>query len=183
MTTVDYIPSYSQPYVAINLTSGYATNYEIIAGFAAINTSRSGVSDIPANSTNLDIHTYGSTNSTKIYSRYDYRIIQARPGDTLAITGRIKAGGYIEFCEFWIWLGSSWFRFDYESANVSGTKDYFVNLALDDSPRVVGGVTLRIIPEGTTISPGNYALGVACSYYTLGSSSYRSWKSFSLEIY
>jgi len=183
VTNVSYIPLYSQPYVAINLTSGYATNYEIIAGFAAINTSRSGVSDIPANSTNLDIHTYGSTNSTKIYSRYDYRIIQARPGDTLTITGRIKAGGYTEYCEFWIWLGSSWFRFDYKSASVSGTKDFIVNLALDDSPRVVGGVTLRIIPEGTTISPGNYALGVTCSYGSVGSASYRSWRSFSLEIY
>lgn len=208
---VSYIPTYSQPYVAINFSdfyyqapepsgppnpanpttanygyggtlytsSTYATNYEIISGFAAINTSRVGVSEIPANSTNLDIHTYGSTSSTKIYSRYDSRIIQARPGDTLTITGRIKAGGYTEFCEFWIWLGSSWFRFHSESRNVSGTETFYINLALDDRLLPTG----RIIPQGTTISPGNYALGVACSYWSLGSASYRSWKSFSLEIY
>lgn len=107
------------------LNSNYAINYEIIAGFAAINTSRVGVSDIPANSTNLNIHTYGSTNSTTINSRYDSRIIQAKPGDTLTITGRIKAAGYTEYCEFWIWLGSSWFRFHNERRNVSGTEDFF----------------------------------------------------------
>lgn len=168
---------------ALMLTSTYATNYEIIAGFAAINTSRVGVSDIPANSTNLDIHTYGTTNSSTINSRYDSRIIQAKPGDTLTITGRIKAGGYTEYCEFWIWLGSSWFRFDYEQRSVSGTEDFVVDLVLDDSTRLVDNSIVRIIPEGTTISPGNYALGVACSYYTLGASTYRSWKSFSLEIY
>jgi hypothetical protein len=61
-------------------------------------------------------------------------------------------------------------------------KIFFLNLTLDDS-LLSNGDGQRIIPQGTTISPGNYALGVACSYYSLGATSYRSWKSFSLEIY
>jgi hypothetical protein len=93
-------------------------------------------------------------------------IIQAKPGDVLKLIGRINTSStYLEHCEFWVWLGS-WERFAAPNASFSGDEDFEVNY---------------IIPPTTTA--GNYTLAVACSYNTLGSSSFRSWKAYSLEVW
>jgi hypothetical protein len=186
VTNAGYIPSYSQPYVAINFSDFYyqapppsgppippnptgnkgtsgglgSTGFEIITGLYANNTTRT------EGTTSFDNRgTAGRGSSNNV--AYMNLIIQAKPGDVLNLIGRINAGGtYKEYCEFWVWLGSTWSRFSSPVATFSGNRDFSVNYT---------------IPLSTVA--GNYALAVARSYYTLGSSSYRSWKSYSLEIY
>jgi hypothetical protein len=185
VTNVGYIPSYSQPYVAINFSDFYYqappssgpptpvassipgasgglgnTGYEIITGLYANNTTRT------EGTTSFDNRgTAGRGSSNNV--AYMNLIIQAKPGDVLNLIGRINTSGtYREYCEFWVWLGSSWSRFSSPVATFIGNRDFSVNYT---------------IPLSTVA--GNYALAVACSYYNLGSSSYRSWKSYSLHVW
>ena len=182
---VSYIPTYSQPYTEIKFSDFYYqapvsgppnppnqtankgvsgglgnTGLEIITGLYANNTTRT------EGTTSFDNRgTAGRGSSNNV--AYMNLIIQAKPGDVLNLIGRINAGGnYKEYCEFWVWLGSSWSRFTAPNATFSGNKDFSVNYTID-----------------INTPPGNYALAVACSYYSLGSSSYRSWKSYSLEVW
>lgn len=184
VTDVNYIPSYSQPYVTISLSDFYYqapstdppapvassipgaagglgnTSYEIITGLYANNTTRT---EGTTSFDNRGIAGLGTSNNVS----YPNLIIQAKPGDTLNLIGRIRTNGtYTEFCEFWVWYGGSWTRFAGPSASFSGDRDFSVNYT---------------IPTGT--SAGNYALAVACSYSTIESTSYRSWKSYSLHVW
>ena len=183
---VSYIPTYSQPYTEIKFSDFYYqepvssgppnppnespnrgvsgglgnnTGYEIITGLYANNTSRT------EGTTSFDNRGATGRNSSNNVA-YMNLIIQAKPGDVLNLIGRINTNGsWLEFCEFWVWLGS-WSRFTAPSATFSGNKDFSVNYT---------------IPLNT--DAGNYALAVACSYGSLGSSSFRSWKSYSLEVW
>lgn len=135
------------------------TGYEIITGLYANNTSRT------EGTTSFDNRGATGRNSGNNVA-YMNLIIQAKPGDVLNLIGRINTSGtYNEYCEFWVWLGS-WSRFTSPNASFSGNRDFSVNYT---------------IPSSTPA--GNYALAVACSYSSLGSSSYRSWKSYSLEVW
>lgn len=182
---VSYIPTYSQPYTEIKFSDFYYqapvtsgppnppnqtenkgvsgglgnTGLEIITGLYANNTSRT------EGTTSFDNRGVAGLNSSNNVA-YMNLIIQAKPGDVLNLIGRINTNGnYNEYCEFWIWLGS-WSRFIAPNAIFSGTRDFSVNYT---------------IPSNTPA--GNYALAVACSYSSLGSSSYRSWKAYSLEVW
>jgi len=136
------------------------TGYEIITGLYANNTTRS---EGTTSFDNRGATGRGSSNNVS----YSNLIIQAKPGDTLNLIGRINTSGYYkEYCEFWVWLGGSWSRFTAPNASFSGNRDFSVNYT---------------IPSST--SAGNYALAVACSYYNLGASTYRSWKSYSLHVW
>ena len=185
VTNVGYIPSYSQPYVAINFSDFYYqapppsgpptpvassipgasgglgnTSLEIITGLYANNTTRT---EGTTSFDNRGTAGRGSSNNVP----YPNLIIQAKPGDVLNLIGRINTSGtYREYCEFWVWLGGSWSRFSSPVASFLGNRDFSVNYT---------------IPLSTVA--GNYALAVACSYYNLGSSSYRSWKSYSLHVW
>jgi hypothetical protein len=135
------------------------TTYEIITGLYANNTTRS------EGTTNFDNRGAGGRGSSPDV-KYANLIIQAKPGDVLNLIGRINtSGSYNEYCEFWVWLGS-WSRFTAPNATFSGNRDFSVNYT---------------IPSNTLA--GNYALAVACSYSTLGSTSFRSWKSYSLHVW
>ena len=136
-----------------------STYYEIITGLYANNTSRT------EGTTSFDNRGAAGRNSSNNVA-YMNLIIQAKPGDVLNLIGRINTSGtYREYCEFWVWLGS-WSRFTSPNASFRGNKDFSVNYT---------------IPSNTVA--GNYALAVACSYSSVGSSSYRSWKSYSLEVW
>ena len=136
------------------------TSYEIVTGLYANNTTRS---EGTTTFDNRGQYGLGSSNNV-VFSNI---IIQAKPGDTLYLVGRLRTSGtYLEYCEFWYWYGSSWVRFSSPSASFSGDRDFGVNLTLPN-----------------TLSAGNYAIAVACSYSSLGSSSYRSWKSYSLHVW
>jgi hypothetical protein len=182
---VSYIPTHSQPYTTIKFSDFYYqapvtsgppnppnqtenkgvsgalgnTGYEIITGLYANNTSRT------EGTTSFDNRgTAGRSSSNNV--AYMNLIIQAKPGDVLNLIGRINtSGNYNEYCEFWVWLGS-WSRFTAPNATFTGNKDFSVNYT---------------IPSNT--AAGNYALAVACSYSSVGASSYRSWKSYSLEVW
>ena len=78
----------------------------------------------------------------------------------------ITLSSVLVFCEFWVWLGSSWSRFASPSASFLGNRDFSVNYT---------------IPSNTVA--GNYALAVACSYSSVVATTYRSWKSYSLEVW
>jgi len=135
------------------------TSYEIITGLYANNTTRS---EGTTTFDNRGAGGRGSSNDVK----YANLIIQAKPGDTLNLIGRINtSGSYNEYCEFWVWYGS-WVRFTAPNATFSGNRDFNVNYTIPSN-----------------ISAGNYALAVACSYSTVGSTSYRSWKSYSLHVW
>ena len=136
------------------------TSYEIVRGLYANNLTRSeGTTFIgDRNGTNR-----GSSNDVK----YANKIIQAKPGDTLKLISRLQTSGtYKEFAEFWVWLGGSWYRFASPNATFYGDRDF---------------TEYYTIPSSTP--PGNYALAVACSYSTLGATTYRSWKSYSLHVW
>ena len=136
------------------------TGYEIITGLYANNTTRS------EGTTSFDNRGAGGLGSSNNVS-YPNLIIQAKPGDILNLIGRINTSGtYNEYCEFWVWLGGSWSRFTAPNASFLGNRDFSVNYT---------------IPSST--SAGNYALAVACSYNSLGASTYRSWKSYSLHVW
>ena len=136
------------------------TGYEIVRGLYANNTTRS------EGTTSFD-HRNGTNRGSSNDVKYANLIIQAKPGDTLNLISRLQTGGnYREYAEFWVWLGGSWSRFTAPNATFSGNRDFNVNYT---------------IPSNT--SAGNYALAVACSYNSLGSSSYRSWKSYSLHVW
>ena len=139
---------------------GNNTGYEIITGLYANNTSRT---EGTTSFDNRGVAGTGSSNNVK----YQSLIIQAKPGDVLNLIGRIYTSGtYTEFCEFWVWLGSSWSRFTSPNASFGGNRDFSVNYT---------------IPSNTVA--GNYALAVACSYSSVGATTYRSWKSYSLEVW
>lgn len=139
---------------------GSTTNYEIITGLYANNTTRS---EGTTTFDNRGATGRGSSNNVS----YPNLIIQARPGDVINLIGRINTdGNYREYCEFWVWLEGSWSRFASPVAQFYGNRDFSVYYT---------------IPDNTI--PGNYNFAVACSYYTLGSSNYRSWKSYSLHVW
>ena len=183
---VSYIPTYSQPYTTISFSDFYYqapvtsgppnppnqtthpgasgglgnSGYEIITGMYANNTSRT---EGTTSFDNRGAGGRGSSNNVK----YQSLIIQAKPGDVLNLIGRINTSGtYNEYCEFWVWLGSSWSRFASPNASFYGNRDFSVNYT---------------IPSNTVA--GNYALAVACSYSSVGATTYRSWKSYSLEVW
>jgi len=136
------------------------TSYEIVTGLYANNTTRS---EGTTTFDNRGAYGLGSSNNLT----FSNIIIQAKPGDTLYLVGRLRTGSaYTEFCEFWYWFGSSWVMFEYPSANFAGDRDFGVYLTIPSN-----------------LSAGNYAIAVACSYSTVGSSSYRSWKSYSLHVW
>lgn len=136
------------------------TSYEIVRGLYANNTTRS------EGTTSFDNRSAAARGTSNNVS-YPNLIIQAKPGDTLNLISRLQTSGtYREYAEFWVWLGGSWSRFASPNATFNGNRDFSVNYT---------------IPSNT--SAGNYALAVACSYNSLGSSSYRSWKSYSLHVW
>lgn len=136
------------------------TNYEIVRGLSANNLTRSDGTTNFDNSYDTDL---GSSNDVK----YPNLIIQAKPGDQLHLVALLKTSGtYKEFAEFWVWIDGSWSRFDYSYATFYSNR--FFN-------------AYYTIPSNTLA--GNYALAVACSYYTLGATTYRSWKSYSLHVW
>lgn len=136
------------------------TTYEIITGLYANNTTRT------EGTTSFDNRGIGGLGTSNNVS-YPNLIIQAKPGDVLNLIGRIRTSGtYLEYCEFWVWFGVSWTRFAGPGASFYGDRDFSVNYT---------------IPTGT--SAGNYALAVASSYNTIESTSYRSWKSYSLHVW
>lgn len=136
------------------------TSYEIVRGLYANNITRS------EGTTSFD-HRNGSGRGSSNDVTYANIIIQAKPGDTLNLISRLQtSGSYTEYSEFWVWLGGGWSRFTAPSATFSGDRDFSVNYT---------------IPINT--SAGNYALAVACSYSSLGATSYRSWKSYSLHVW
>jgi len=182
---VSYIPTYSQPYTTISFSDFYYqapvtsgppnppnqtankgvsgglgnTGYEIITGLYANNTTRT------EGTTSFDNRGAGGRGSSNNVA-YMNLIIQAKPGDVLNLIGRINtSGNYTEYCEFWVWLGS-WSRFTAPVASFLGNRDFSVNYT---------------IPSNTVA--GNYALAVASSYSSVGSTYYRSWKSYSLEVW
>ena len=182
---VSYIPTHSQPYTAISFSDFYYqvpvssgppnppnqtpnkgtsgglgnTGYEIITGLYANNTSRT---EGTTSFDNRGVAGRGSSNNVA----YMNLIIQAKPGDVLNLIGRINTSGtYNEYCEFWVWLGSSWSRFTSPNASFGGNRDFNVNYT---------------IPSNTVA--GNYALAVACSR-GIGRTRRRSWKSYSLEVW
>lgn len=136
------------------------TSYEIVRGLYANNLTRSDGTTSFDERYATDI---GSSNDVK----YPNIIIQAKPGDTLNLISLLyTTGNYKEYSEFWVWLGSSWSIFASPYETFSGPYLFDVNYT---------------IPSDTPA--GNYALAVACSYYNLGSSTYRSWKSYSLHVW
>ena len=136
------------------------TGYEIVRGLYANNTTRS------EGTTSFD-HRNGTNRGSGNDVKYANLIIQAKPGDTLNLISRLQTGGnYREYAEFWVWLGGSWSRFAAPNATFNGNRDFSVNYT---------------IPSNT--SAGNYALAVACSYNSVGSSTFRSWKSYSLHVW
>jgi alpha-tubulin suppressor-like RCC1 family protein len=143
---------------------GFTTG-EIITGMYADNTSRI---EGKTRFDNRGETKRGSINDVK----YEYEIIQAKPGDVLNLIGRINTNiTFKEYCEFWVWLpngnGNSWSRFASQYASFSGDKDFSVDYT---------------IPSDTVA--GKYALAVACSHSSSeGSTRYRSWKSYSLEVW
>ena len=182
---VSYIPTYFQPYTEIKFSDFYYqepvssgppnppnqtvnkgvsgglgnTGFEIITGLYANNTSRT------EGTTSFD-NRGGAGRGSSNNVAYMNLIIQAKPGDVLNLIGRINTSGtYREYCEFWVWLGS-WSRFTSPNASFLGNRDFSVNYT---------------IPSNTVA--GNYALAVACSYSSVGATSYRSWKSYSLEVW
>ena len=138
---------------------GDNTLYEIITGLYANNTTRT------EGTTSFDNRgTAGRGSSNNV--AYMNLIIQAKPGDVLNLIGRINTNGsYKEYCEFWVWFGS-WSRFAAPNATFNGNKDFNVNYTIP-----------------STTPAGNYALAVACSFNIVESYSYRSWKSYSLEVW
>lgn len=136
-----------------------STGYEIITGMYANNTTRT------KGTTSFDNRGAGGRGSSNNVA-YMNLIIQAKPGDVLNLIGRITTNGnYTEYCEFWVWLGS-WSRFTAPNASFLGNRDFSVNYT---------------IPSNTVA--GNYALAVACSFSSVGATTYRSWKSYSLEVW
>ena len=139
---------------------GNNTNFEIVRGLEANNLTRS------EGTTHFD---YKETTDLGGSSDVEYSnvIIQAKPGDELQLVARLKTQGYYkEYAEFWVWLGVSWYRFASPNDTFYSDKDF---------------TEYYTIPSSTPA--GNYALAVACSYYTLGSTNYRSWKSYSLHVW
>tara|TARA_B110000858_G_C17644159_1_gene399580 strand:- start:4 stop:543 length:540 start_codon:yes stop_codon:yes gene_type:complete len=125
----------------------------------------------------------GSSNNVK----YQSLIIQAKPGDRLHFIGRINTSEWMDvYCEFWVWIptvnlpsgtgtgnGNSWYKFAVKNAGFSGNKDFNAYYTIPSN-----------------IVADNYALAVACSYrgngrynYGVGTPNYRSWKSYSLEVW
>lgn len=136
------------------------TSYEIVRGLYANNITRS---EGTTTFDNRTATTLGSSNNVV----YASLIIQAKPGDTLNLISRLNtSAGYNEYSEFWVWLGVSWYRFASPNATFTGDRDFSVYYTIP-----------------STTPAGNYALAVACSYSTVGSSSYRSWKSYSLHVW
>ena len=143
---------------------GY-TQYEIIKGLYAVNTSRTEGRYILSDGTTSDFReeaTYGGPS----FHVLPNAIIQARAGDTIRLETRATAKNYHEYIEYWIYF-TSWSRVKdsgriYMSGNYNHSYSY-------------------TIPSGT--SPGNYAIGIALSYNSLGATTYRSWQSYSLHIW
>jgi len=157
----EYIPGGAPTPVASSIPGASgglgSISFEIINGLYANNETRS------EGTTSFDNRGTGGDNNHS----YPNLIIQAKPGDVINLIGRINtSGNYTEYCEFWVWLGGSWSRFSSPVASFSGNRDFSVNYT---------------IPTGT--SAGNYAFAVACSYSSLGATSYRSWKSYSLHVW
>lgn len=138
---------------------GNNTGYEIITGMYANNTSRT------EGTTSFD-NRGGAGRWSSGNVAYMNLIIQAKPGDVLNLIGRINTNGnFKEYCEFWVWLGS-WSRFTAPQATFRGNRDFNVNYT---------------IPSSTVA--GNYALAVVCSWSYAGNPYYRSWKSYSLQVW
>jgi hypothetical protein len=182
---VSYIPTHSQPYTAISFSDFYYqvpvssgppnppnqtadkgisgglgdTYIDIITGMYANNTSRT------EGTTSFDNRGATTIGSSRFVA-YMNLIIQAKPGDVLNLIGRIDTTRTTtKYCEFWVWLGSSWSRFASPNSRFSGNRDFSVNYT---------------IPSNTVA--GNYALAVACSR-GIGRTRRRSWKSYSLEVW
>jgi hypothetical protein len=141
-------------------------SYEMITGMYANNTTRTEGTTTFDNRGATSRPSYPTNNKTNNYLKYEHLIIQAKPGDVLNLIGRINtSSNYTEYCEFWVWLGS-WSRFAEPNAKFAGDRDFSVNYT---------------IPLNT--AAGNYALAVACSYAKTYNANYRSWKSYSLEVW
>jgi hypothetical protein len=136
------------------------TSYEIVTGLYANNTSRS------EGTTTFD-HRGGTSRGSSNDVKYPSKIIQAKAGDTLTLISRLNtSSSYNEYAEFYVWLGGSWIDIGHPNATFTGNRDFTISYT---------------IPSGT--SPGNYGLAVGLSYSTYQSSSYRSWKSYSLHVW
>ena len=103
---------------------------------------------------------------------YTNLIGQAEPGDEIHINAHAYTSyPYYEYFEFYHYNlngRSGWYRF----AN-SGR----VSVPPSGLRRTANFTIAADTP------PGNYAIAVALSYSSLGSSSYRSWRSYSLHVY
>lgn len=158
--------------VSSDLTSiGYSgglgnTGYEIIRGLYAENTSRTEGQYILSDGTTSDFRNQATYNgSNKVYT--PDAVIQAKAGDTIKFLARATAKGYNEYVEYYVYLGS-WTRVhNVYKSNMNGNYD--------------APAYNYTIPASTT--PGSYAIAVALSYSSLGATSYRSWKSYSLHVW
>ena len=103
---------------------------------------------------------------------YTNEIVQAQPGDKIFMRAHAYTSStwpeYFEFYYYKLNGQSGWYRFANSGrVNVSPSglyKDASFTIA-SDTP------------------PGNYAIAIALSYSSLGATTYRSWRSYSLHIY
>jgi len=143
-----------------------STSYEIIAGLYAKNLTRTTGRYILSDGSTSDFRNQATAVGGSNNVSTPAAIIQARSGDTIQMIARaITRGSYSEHFEFWYYGASGWVRAGSLNYTWSGSRDATYNLVLP------------------TLSAGNYALAVALSYSTVGSTSYRSWKSYSLHIW
>tara|TARA_B110000444_G_C18675557_1_gene517292 strand:+ start:153 stop:860 length:708 start_codon:yes stop_codon:yes gene_type:complete len=103
---------------------------------------------------------------------YTDLIGQAKVGDTLEIDAHAYTSTtYTEYFEFWHYNlngKSGWYRWGYTGPV--------------DVPS--GGTTRRkSLTINSNTPPGQYAIAVALSWNSLGATSYRSWRSYSLQVW
>ena len=148
------------------------TNYEIVTGIIFENQTTSNPPYLPTvwfNDQGPGSPGNSLRGSNTVYTN---RIGQAQPGDRIFIEAHAYTSStYAEYFEFYHYNlngRSGWYRF----AN-SGR----VNVPPSGLKR---STTLTI---ASNTPPGNYAIAVALSYSSLGATTYRSWRSYSLHVW
>ena len=151
------------------------TNYEIVTGIRFENQSNELVPTFNDQRPNPGSASRGGSNIV-----YTDKIMQAKPGDTIFIEAHAyTSSSYYEYFEFWA------YNLDVTHSTDSRPSGAWKMWGYSDRVYVPPSGSRRSktlkIPEQTL--PGNYAIAVALSYYTLEATSYRSWRSYSLHIY
>jgi len=148
------------------------TNYEIVTGIIFENQTTSNPPYLPTVWFN-DQGPGSPGNSLRGSNTvYTDRIGQAQPGDRIFIEAHAYTSStYSEYFEFYHYNlngQSGWYRFA-NSGRVSVP------------PSGLKRSTTLTIASNTP--PGNYAIAVALSYSSLGATTYRSWRSYSLHVW